>query len=281
LVEMPLLNLSQESDPMNIFIHELKLNLKTTVLWVASLGVLLIFFLSLYPSFVKDVTTTRKLLASLPAALRAIVGLNLETFFTITGFYSYLFFYVILTGSIQAMNLGISLLSKERALKTVDFLLTKPVARSKIVMAKIIAGLTLLLATNLTVIGVSLGMAYAVSSSPFDVKVFLLISVTLFLVQLFFLSLGLMTSVLAKNIKSVISVSLPIVFSFFIIGMLDTVIGSQAVRYLTPFKFYDFIYIVKHGSYELQFLGLEFLLVTLFIASAFIIFAKKDLPAPS
>jgi ABC-2 type transport system permease protein len=233
----------------------------------------------MFPAFIKDVAVTKKLLASLPLALRSAVGIQLETFFSIFGFYSYLFLYVMLTGSVQAMNLGTSLISKEDRSKTAEFLLTKPVTRSQIVTSKLFAAFVLLVITNVVYLIAASTVAKAVSIEPFSMKIFLMISAVLFLVQLMFLSLGVLVSVIVPKIKSVISVSLPTVFGFFIISMIGSIIGDEAVRYITPFKFYEPNYIIKNGSYEMRFVVIEIVFIVVAIAASYAIYARKDIRA--
>ena len=113
---------------MNIFLHELRRERRSTLIWSLSLSVGAIVFLSMFPAFAKDVAASEKVLANFPPALRAALGLSLKNFFTVYGFFAYLFTFISLSGAIQAMNLGVSAISKEESGKTVDFLLTKPSA---------------------------------------------------------------------------------------------------------------------------------------------------------
>ncbi|MFZ3373601.1 MAG: ABC transporter permease subunit, partial [Desulfitobacteriaceae bacterium] len=115
-------------------------------------------------------------------------------------------------GSIQAMNLGISILSKEVREKTADFLLTKPVSRCKIITAKLLSTLTSLVITDVIYLIITLIMLSLIQSGAYNLKIFLMISVTLFFVQLLFLSLGVIVSVVVPKIRSVLPISLGTVF---------------------------------------------------------------------
>ncbi len=118
---------------MNMFLHELKAYRKSTIVWTCALVAVSILFLSLFPSFSKDVAEFNKILESFPEGVRKALGISIDTISTFIGFYSYVFLYIVLCGSIQAMNLGVSILSKEVREKTADFLLTKPVTRMQVV----------------------------------------------------------------------------------------------------------------------------------------------------
>ena len=262
---------------MNMFLHELKAYRKSTIIWTCSLAALVVVFLSLYPAFSKDVETVKNLFKGFPEAVRKAFGFEMENFFSILGFYSFLFMYVTLCGSIQAMNLGTSIVSKEIREKTADFLLSKPVSRKEILTAKLLAAFTSLVVTNTIFLIIANTMTMAVKSEDYSIKIFLLISITLFSIQLFFLSLGVVVSVIFSKIKSVISVSLSTVFGFFIISMVGSIIGDEAVRYITPYKFYDNAYIMNNASYEPVFVIIEVVFIITAIAASYLIYAKKDI----
>lgn len=264
---------------MNVFWHELKMNRMSTFVWTLSLALLVILFLSIYPTFTKDVDASMKILGNLPLPVREALGISLGNFFTIFGFYSYLFTFITLAGSIQAMNLGVGIISKERSGKTADFLLAKPISRSSVVTQKTLAGVVLLVITNIVFVATAFITALAVSTKSFDMTTFFLISLTLLLIQLAFLGIGIVLSVLIPKVKSIIAISLPTAFIFFIIGSLGAIIGNDTVKYVTPFKFYDPQYIMQHNSYELKYILIELGIVIVALAITYLLFNKKDVPS--
>jgi ABC-2 type transport system permease protein len=266
---------------MNIYLHELRSYQKVTIIWICSLVALVVLYLMIYPTFTHDVTLTKKVLSAFPPAVRAGLGIQLDTFFSILGFYSYIFNFVLLAGAIQAMNLGAGIISKEARLKTTDFLLTKPVTRTQVMTSKMLAAITLLVLTNICYIIAAFAAAKSVATESFSLKIFLMISAALFLIQMIFVILGILFAVVIPKIKSVVAFTLPTVFVFFIISTLGSVLGEEKVRYFTPFKFYDSAYIMKHGAYEMRFLAIEvFFLIIAGIAS-YVIYMKKDVQAVS
>lgn len=264
---------------MNIFIHELKFHGKAAVIWIVSLAAFIILFLSVYPAFSSDIETTRKVFEGFPELVRKALGLMLDNFFSLLGFFSYIFMYITLSGAIQAMHLGTSVLSKEIRDKTADFLFTKPVSRNRIMTSKLLAVLCILIATNIVCILVAGLMLRVVDSAGYDVKAFLMVSATLFFVQLIFAAIGVLISMVFPAIKSALSVSLGTVFGFFILNMFDSVIEKEALRYLTPFKFFDLNYIIANRAYETPFLILGTVLVAAAIAGSYIILKKRGIHA--
>ncbi|KGE19366.1 ABC transporter permease subunit [Paenibacillus wynnii] len=262
---------------MNIFLHELKAYRKSTIIWLVSLTAIMVMFMSMFPSFSKDAEQMTTLLQGYPEALRKALSLDLENFFTILGFYSYALTFIVLTGAIQAMNIGVSIVSKEVREKTADFLLTKPVTRTAILTAKLLAAFVSLLITNIVYGAAALMMANQVKAEDFNIQAFLLLSLTLFIVQLIFLAVGIVISVMARKIKSVLTVSLATVFSFYFIGTLGGITDEQTIRYFTPFKYVDTAYILKNSGYEVSYLIVGAVLIAIAMGASYYVYSKKDI----
>ncbi len=264
---------------MNMFLHELKVYRKSTIAWTLALVALVILFLSMFPSISKEAESFKKLLEGFPEALRVAIGLSVENIGSILGFYSYIFLYISLVGAVQAMILGMSIVSKEIREKTADFLLTKPVTRTQILTSKILAAFTSIVFTNVFYIVAATAMASVVETKEYSIKTFLLLSLTLFFLQLIFLALGIIVSVVVPRIKSVLSISLGTVFAFFIMGAVASTTGDTAVRYITPFQYFDFAYIVQNSSYEYPFMIAAIGFIAVAITASYFVYSKRDIHA--
>jgi ABC-2 type transport system permease protein len=259
---------------MNILLHELRAYRKSTIIWMISLVGVAALFMSFFPSFTKDTEEFTKLLEGYPVELREAFGIDLDNFFSILGFYCYGLSFVTLCGAIQAMNLGTSIVSKEVREKTADFLLTKPVTRNAVLTNKLLAALISIILTNIVYIVAATLLANQVATEDFSVKIFILLSLTVFFVQLLFLAIGIIISVIVPRIKSVLTVSLAVVFAFYFLGMFS---ADEAKRYLSPFKYFDTAYIMGNSSYETSFLIIGAIIIILAIAASYYIYGKKDI----
>lgn len=264
---------------MNIFIHELKTYRKSTIIWSLSLIAIMIIFMSMYSTFAEDAKGFMKIVENYPEAIRNAMGFNQENFFTILGFYSFPLSFITLCAAIQAMNLGTSIVNKEVREKTADFLLTKPVTRTKILTAKLLAAFVSIVVTNIFYFAAASFVALQVQTDDFSLKIFLLLSLTIFFIQLIFLSLGIIISVIVQKIKSVLTVSLATVFAFYFVGMFSDTTGDEVKRYFSPFKYFDTAYIIKHSSYETTFLIAGAVIIILAIATSYVVYSKKDIHA--
>jgi ABC-2 type transport system permease protein len=267
---------------MNMYLHELKSMRKTAIIWTLVLIGLAAIFLCIYPSMASDAEEFKKLLGSYPPTVRAMLGINLEYITTILGFYSFIFVFIILCGTIQAMNLGVSILSKESRERTADFLLVKPVSRGTIVNAKLLAAITTIFVTDAVFYAVTLAIASSVKTDDFSIKLFFMINLTMLFLQLIFLAIGLVVSVFFKKLKSVLPVSLGIVLGFYMIGaLIATGENNDAARYISPFKYFDIPYIINNAGYEVSYLITGAVITVAAIAASYIIYIKKDIHAVS
>lgn len=264
---------------MNIFVHEMKAYRKSTIIWSVSLVLIIALFMSFYPAFSKDAEGFQKIMEGYPEAIRNAIGFNLGDFFTILGFYCFPLSFITLCGAIQGMNLGTSIVSKEVREKTADFLLTKPVTRTTVLTAKLMAAFVSIVMTNIVYLAVTIFIALQVKTDDFSVKILIMLSLTMFFIQLIFLALGIIISVLVPKIKSVLTISLATVFAFYFLGMFSSTTGEEAKRYISPFKYFDTAYIIKHESYEASFLWVGAVIIILAITASYIIYAKKDIHA--
>lgn len=266
---------------MNMYLHELRSLRRATVIWTCALIALAAIYFSVYPGIAKDAAGFRELLGNYPASVRAMLGISLNTVTSLLGFYSMIFTFVTLCGAIQAMIYGASMLSKETLEKTADFLLVKPVSRNAIISAKLLAAFTMLVATDVIYYAAVYIMANSVKTSVYSHKLFFMINATLLFIQLIFLAIGVMLSVVIPKLKSVLSVSLGTVFGFFIIGALIATGKNDTARFFSPFKYFDVLYIIKNSSYEVPYLITSAAIVVVAIAAGYLIYTKKDIHAVS
>jgi len=184
---------------------------------------------------------------------------------------------VLLTGAVQAMNLGTGITSKEVRERTADFLLTRPLSRVSVMRQELLTVFLLILVTDLLFMAADWALIQALIDDPFQFRTFLTSTSSLFLVQVFFVSFGFMLGSVLPRIKSVIAVSLPAVFGFYIVGLFDTLVGEK-IKYMTPFKFFDVNMLTAGGGYET---GILIYLAVLSIAAliaSFVVYKKKDIP---
>ncbi len=266
---------------MNMYLHELKSLRKSTLIWAGSMIAVAVLYFSVYTGIVKDAEGFRSLLAGYPAEIRAMLGISLDTITTVLGYYSMIFSFVALCGAIQAMNYGLSALSKESRERTADFLLVKPVSRSAIVTSKLLAALTMITATDVLYFAGALITANLVKTSDYSFKLFFMVSLTLLFIQLIFFALGVLISLFFKKLRSVLPISLGVVFGLYILGAVLVKNPNDAARYISPFQYFNIGYILNHAGYETSYSIAGAVIVAVTIAASYVIYVRKDIHAVS
>ena len=264
---------------MNILMQELKMGKKSLIIWCCSLVFTLAIFMMLYPTIAAQAASFEEVFKSFPEAFRKALGLTSTNLSDVLGYYSFAFVYVILAGAVQAMNLGVSVLSAEVRDKTGDFLFVKPVKRTRIITMKIAAVFIQIVIVNVIMCLANYLMLNFVSEKSFDFKLYLLLTGSLFFIQIFFVSFGLAVSVFLKRIRTVLPISMGVVFLFYVLYMLNQTLEDAKIALISPFGYFDLAYITEHIAYQSKFVAIWFVLTAVFIFFTYRLFTKKDLPS--
>ena len=138
----------------------------------------------------------------------------------------------------------------KRAL-TADFLLSKPVKRGTILLAKFGAAFI-----SLMIVNIALWITAIVSIrlfAPGEItdwsSIYLLLS-TIGITQMFFVSVAMMISVPVKKVSSVLSFSMALAFGMYIIQALNSMMDIKVFSYITPFSHFDYSKILTTGKLD-------------------------------
>ncbi len=262
---------------MNIFYHEMRMHRHSIIIWSISFCLIMILFMTLYPVIEKNVNNFAKLLKNFPPEFIAAFNIDIMTFGNALGFYAFTFAYTSLIAAIQATKYGISILSIEEREKTADFLLTKPVSRKSILFQKLLATTTSLVITNLIFFAAAYFTVSSYAGDDLLIRPFILITLSLFMVQMIFMAIGLFVSMIPRKIKAVNPITMGIVFAFFIIQLFSSAFDDKSMTYFTPFKYFDAEVIIQTNRYEPVYLALTLLLILILGGIAVTRYLKKDM----
>jgi ABC-2 type transport system permease protein len=266
----------------NIFKHEYRIRLRAVITWSVAITALVIFFFSIFPAFADQAALTNQLMAKFPQEMKDAFGLDKIDMSTVMGFFGFIFVFIQLCLAIQAGNFGFGLVSIEEAEKTADFLLTKPVRRGNILTSKLAAAICSLITTELVITVASL-VATSLFNGGREYKLgtlFLLMG-SMLIFQLFFLSLGLLISLLVNKIHNVTPFSLGLAFGAYVLNAFSGVLGDVKLEYITPFKHLDPIYIVKHSAFDPRLLVLNIAISVAAVAISYWLYIRRDIRAVS
>jgi ABC-2 type transport system permease protein len=265
-----------------IFNHEFFTRLKSVLIWSLALAFLILFFFSMFTVFADQAALMNQMLAKFPQELRAAFGMDNMDLSTVLGFMSFIFFFVQLCLAIQASNYGVGLVSIEEAELTADFLLSKPVSRVQVLTSKLLAALACLTITNL-VVWLSSFIAISIfrGDHEYETRTLVLLLLSLLLFQFFFLSVGLVISLLVKRVRSVTPYGLGLSFGAYVLAAFSGVFGDVKLELITPFKHFDAAAIVKNGAYDTPLVLLNVAVTILSLVISYWLYTRRDIPAVS
>jgi ABC-2 type transport system permease protein len=264
---------------MNVFRFEFKQLFRSTLSWSFALALTVIIFMSFYPVYYEQIAIMKPLFDNLPELLLKSLGVNVDTLFTGLGFYSFILMYVQLIAAMQGMMLGLGVVGKEVRLKMNDFILTKPLTRSSILIQKALAIFAHILITWTLLSILSTVMLLTVETGELNVQVFLLFTVSTLLLQVMFASIGILTAVLLRKLKSVVGVSMSVVFTLFVMNLMQAILDEPWLRYFSPFQWFEKAYIFYNSSYEWPMFGMWALISIGSCVGAYVVYTRKDIHA--
>lgn len=266
----------------NIYTHEVRLKLRSVLIWSLSIAALIFFFFSIYQSFASQAELTNKLMEKFPEELKVAFGLNHLDMATVLGFFSLIYTFTMLCAAIQAGNFGFGLVSIEESELTADFLLTKPVSRVRILTSKLLAALTAIVMTNLAIsLATVLAITIYKGDRTYDPATLALLLVGLLLFQIFFLCVGLVISLLVKRIHNVTPFSLGLAFGAYVLNAFSGIFGDVKLEYITPFRHFDPYYILEHKAFDIRLLILNICISVVAVAVSYWLYIHRDVHAVS
>ena len=267
---------------VNIYRHEFRIRLRSVIIWSLAVMSLVVIFFSFFSVFAEQAALMNEMLAKFPPEMTAAFGMDKMDLSTVLGYYSFIFLFVQLCLAIQASNYGFGLVSIEESELTADFLLTKPISRTQVLTNKLLAALTSLTLTNLAVwvsSFVAIGLFRAEHEYEGGTLFLLLLSIVVF--QLFFLSVGLVISLLVKRVRSVTPYALGLGFGMYVLSAFSGLLGDISLELLTPFKHLDAALIVQDGAYDVPLVVLNVTVTVIALAVSYWLYLRRDIPAVS
>lgn len=231
---------------MNVFRRELRANLKSLFIWcIATAALIATSIAKTYRS--QGGQSMQELVATMPKSIQTIFGNGLLDLSKASGVYGVVFLYISLIATLYAANLGSRIVAKEENDKTFEFLYVKGTSRKKILAMKIAGLLVNLLIFNMITDLSANAIINALMKQDITALVHKL-TLTLFVLELLFATLGLFLSVFLKNSKKAAGGTAAILLVMFFISIVCNFgNGLKWMGYLTPFYYFDAKRIILDG----------------------------------
>lgn len=261
---------------MNIFIRELRANRKALIIWSVCMALFVLSGMSKYTAYSNG--AGNEIFTKIPDTMKALLGFGSFDVTTMPGFFAFLFPYLELTTAIHAVLLGSGIIAKEERDKTTEFLITKPVSRSTIITSKLMTALVNIVIVNIVTLISSIAMVSAYNKGEDitgEIAMFLL---SMFIVQLIFLSLGAALSAFMRNSKASGSLAIGILLGSYVISKVtDLTDQVNVLNVLSPLKYFNYEKIVNGNGLNIGIVLLSLLLIVIFSAATYFFYQRRDL----
>lgn len=263
---------------MNIFWREIKANRKSLILWCIGVIFMIISSMSKYASMSSSGQSMNELMASMPKSLQAIMGTRAFDLSKASGYYGTIFLYLLLMATIHAVMLGANIISKEERDHTAEFLFVKPISKKNIITSKLTAALLQIIVFNVITLITSILTVNNYSNGEKVTVDITFLMIGMFILQLLFMMIGSAIAAVMKKPNTATAVSTGILLITFILSItIDLSEITASLKYLTPFKYFEAKNIMYDGGFDIPFVIISIILITILSTITYIIFQKRDL----
>lgn len=259
---------------MVLYMHEMKMNLKSLILWTLCVGGVCFGCILLYTSLedsIQEIADVYSNMGSMSVAL----GMDKMSLATLTGFYATEIAMMHgLGGGMFAAVLGIGMLSKEEAGHTTEFLNVLPVGRSRIFSQKYMAVVSNIFIFNLVCFILYI-LGFLLMNEEISGKEMVLYHFAQLVMQIELATVCFMISAFTK--KNLMGAGLGLVILMFAADMMCRIIPAiEDMKYITPFYYSNAADIFTEGSIDNVMFGIGLGIIVITFVMAGIRYGKKD-----
>lgn len=263
---------------MNIFLREMKANRKSLIIWCIGMILMIISGMSKFAGYASSGMDINDIMAIFPKSLLNVMGISGFDLSTAIGFYGVLFLYLILLAASHAVMMGTNIISKEERDKTSEFLLVKPVSRSKVITSKLLAVLLNVAILNIVTFITSLFIVNYFNKDNESLGTILMLMIGMFILQLIFMSIGSLSAATIKKSKAAISTATGILLITFMLYMATNMNERlENLRYITPFKYFEAESIILGNGIDPFFIILSVIIIGVALVGTYGLYKKRDL----
>lgn len=263
---------------MNVFIVEMRAHRKGLIIWAFGILFMVVAGMGKYVALSASGQSMNDLFDQMPKSMQTMFGIGTFDLSKASGYYGMLFLYLALMATIHAAMLGSDIVSKEERDKTAEFLLSKPISRNKIITSKILAAFVNILIFNIITLVSSIIVVGKYSKGETVTGEILILMSGMFILQLIFMFIGTAIAAVSKNPKTATSISTAVLLITYILSMAIDLSGKiENLKYFTPFKYYEAKNLINGGGFQLSFVVLSIIIVSVTVSITYVFYNRRDL----
>ena len=262
-----------------MFKRELKLNFKSFLIWTLILIGLFLAVYLVYPYIMtsENVDMLNEMMKVFPKEILKAFNMDISEIDTAYGWLKTEgFVFVLLITGIFSGILGSNIVLKEESDKTIEYLHTLPITRTKIVSSKILCALTYIISMIL-ILGIFNYIGLSISGN-FNRKQYLLLAISPLFSSLITFSICLFISTFTHKTKKTMGISLGIVFASYFLQILAELSDKvELLKYISTFTLADTRNIISNNTINPICIIVSLLLTTILILLSIYKYNKKEL----
>jgi ABC-2 type transport system permease protein len=263
---------------MNIFLRELKSHRKALLFWSIGVFFMVVSGMAKYEAYSSSGQSINEMMADIPKSLRAILGISALDLSKASGYYGLLFLYLLLMATIHAAMLGATIIAKEERDKTSEFLFVKPVSRSTIITAKLLAAFVNIVVFNLVTFVSSIILVGKYNHGEAVNGDIAILMVGMFILQVLFMVIGSALAAVKKKPKTAASLATGILLLTYMLSVaIDLNESIEGLKYLTPFKYFEAKNVMYGAGLETNFVVISLGLIAALSVVTYVFYKKRDL----
>jgi ABC-2 type transport system permease protein len=258
-----------------LFRRELSRNLRSFIVITAICATLIVYIISMAPSFGKDIQQILDF--KLSKNLQAAFGMKDLDYSKPDSFFALGFSYVYLFISVYIAGVFATIVSKEFSEKTAEYLFSLPSKRINIIITKIsVAIIYLLLSVIILFLSAWISLSVFIKGS-YDLKPVLMMSLAWLIGGLTFGSITFMASSFFTKARTISSLSVGIVMLMYMMQIVISVNDKMRfLKYISPFDWFKGSEIGKTGELPLEYCFIAVAVIFVCIITGIRRFKKMD-----
>ena len=263
---------------MNIFLKELTSHRKSLLFWCIGVFLMVLSGMNKYANLYSSQQSMNDVMKDMPKSLQVVMGAGSLDLSKASGYYGMLFIYLLLMATIHAAMLGAGIIAKEERDKTSEFLFVKPVSRTKVITAKLLAALFNIFVFNLVTLTSSIALMAKYSKGENVNRDMIILIAGMFILQMLFMVMGSAISSVKRKSKKAASLSAGVLLLTFILSVaIDLNESIKNLKYLSPFKYFEAKNVMYGGGLDPLFVVVSLFLIAAFTSVTYIFYKKRDL----
>lgn len=258
--------------------YELKNNIKTCLIWLTFMIAMYLLIYLIYPSIVSEtnLNAMNEMIETMPKEMIQAFNMDLASIDSVFGWIKtegYIF--VLLIGGIYSALLGFNSLVREESDKTIEYLYSKPINKTKILNTKVLSGIISIVLFN--IIFMIFNFIALIISDDMQYKMFFLLFVSPIFIDFIIFFFCLFISTFFRSTKITTSLAISFVFLMYFLQLIGSISKDfEFIKNFSIFELFSSRDMILDETIKLSSIIISVVLIILFYILSVINYKRKE-----